>query len=70
MVGVFILQSLANTTNQGSCCCFRFLRPNFPVTTAGRKKRTRYEPEDNMKIFLLVILEVVEKIFYKIQNIF
>ena len=64
MVGVFTLQKLANITNQGFSFCF--LRFNFLVTSSGRlkKKKVRYEPEDNASIFLL-ILEMVEKPFYK-----
>lgn len=63
MVGVFTLQKLANITNQGFSFCF--LRFNFLVTSSERlKKKVRYEPEDNVSIFLL-ILEMVEKTFYK-----
>lgn len=47
---------------------FLFLRANFPGTTAGKKKYIRDEPGDNMKVFLLIILEVVQRAFYRIQQ--
>ena len=68
MVGEFTIQKLANTTYQGFCFCF--LRHSFLVTTAGKKKLIQYEAEDNMRVFLLIMLEVVEKAFHKIQIIF
>lgn len=62
--GVFTLQKLANITNQSFTFCF--LRFNFPVTSSRRlKKKVRCEPENNVSIFLLIILEMVEKTFYK-----
>lgn len=47
-----------------------FWDPIFQSPLLLETNHTRHESEDSMKIFLSIILEVVEKGFYTIQNIF